>query len=100
MPTSTTQPRTLGELRASGYRSKSVRAEILDNLQRRLRGGEGLFEGILGYDDSVVPAVENALLIFLYQIMHKCYHYFLPILYPLSRLLNADELLLYHSSLV
>lgn len=62
MPTSPPAPRTLGELRASGYRSRSVRAEILSNLETRMRGGVPLFDGIRGYDDSVVPAVENALL--------------------------------------
>ena len=54
--------RTLGELRASGYRPRSVREELRGNLLRRLRAGEPLFTGIVGYEDSVVPAVENALL--------------------------------------
>ena len=54
--------RTLGELRASGYRPRSVREELRGNLLRRLRAGEPLFTGILGYEDSVIPAVENALL--------------------------------------
>jgi magnesium chelatase subunit I len=54
--------RTLGELRESGHRPRSVREELRVNLLRRLRGGEPLFEGILGYEDSVIPAVENALL--------------------------------------
>src|SRR5262249_47179397 len=59
-----TQPnqRTLGELRASVVRPRSLRAEIRANLLERLRKGEPLFPGIHGYDDSVVPAVENALL--------------------------------------
>ena len=39
-----------------------MRQEILANLQRKLRAREVLFPGILGYDDSVIPAVENALL--------------------------------------
>jgi len=55
-------PRTLGELRESGYRLRTLREEILENLQRHLRQRAPLFPGILGYDDSVVPAVENALL--------------------------------------
>ncbi len=54
--------RTLGELRASGWHSRPVREELRANLLERLRRGEALFPGILGYDDSVVPAVENALL--------------------------------------
>jgi magnesium chelatase subunit I len=55
-------PRTLGELRASGWRSRSLRDELRTNLLARIRAGRPLFEGILGYDDTVVPAVENALL--------------------------------------
>jgi len=54
--------RTLGELRASGYRPRTLREEIRANLLARLCRGEPLFPGIHGYDDSVVPAVENALL--------------------------------------
>jgi magnesium chelatase subunit I len=62
MHNSPPSPRTLGELRANGYRQRSLRAELLENVQRRLREGSPLFEGILGYDETVVPAVENALL--------------------------------------
>ncbi len=62
MPTAPPAIRTLGELRASGYRSRSVREELRDNLLVRLRRGDPLFTGILGYEDSVIPAVENALL--------------------------------------
>ncbi len=54
--------RTLGELRSSGYRPRSLRAELLGNLMTHLRSGRPLFPGILGYEDTVVPAVENALL--------------------------------------
>jgi magnesium chelatase subunit I len=54
--------RTLGELRAAGYRPRTLREEIRANLLGRLRKGEPLFPGIHGYDDSVIPAVENALL--------------------------------------
>ncbi len=62
MPTAPPTPRTLGELRESGYRLKSLRDEIQANVQRRLRESVPLFPGIRGYDDTVVPAVENALL--------------------------------------
>jgi magnesium chelatase subunit I len=55
-------PRTLGELRAAGFRPRSLREELRANLLERLRAGTPLFPGVLGYDDSVVPAVENALL--------------------------------------
>jgi len=54
--------RTLGELRAAGHRPRSLREELRDNLLARLRRGEPLFRGILGYDDTVLPAVENAIL--------------------------------------
>jgi len=62
MPETPPAIRTLGELRASGWRPRGVREELRANLLRRLRAGEALFPGILGYDDSVLPAVENALL--------------------------------------
>jgi magnesium chelatase subunit I len=55
-------PRTLGELRRSGYVHRSLREEILANLLAHLRDGRELFPGIHGYDETVVPAVENALL--------------------------------------
>jgi magnesium chelatase subunit I len=54
--------RTVGELRASGYRPKSVKQELRDNLIARLQRGEPLFSGIVGYEGSVVPQIENAIL--------------------------------------
>lgn len=54
--------RTRGELRAAGYAPRTLREEIRANLLRRLAAGESLFPGIVGYDDTVIPAVENALL--------------------------------------
>jgi magnesium chelatase subunit I len=56
------RPRTVGELRTSGYRPRSVKTELRENLQARLRGGERLFPGIVGYEDTVVPALVNAVL--------------------------------------
>src|SRR5215207_6967750 len=53
---------TLGELRASGYASRSVKDEMRANLIAKLRTGERLFPGILGYDESVVPQIVNAVL--------------------------------------
>lgn len=53
---------TLGELRASGYASRSVKDEMRANLIKKLRGGEKLFRGIVGYDESVVPQIVNAVL--------------------------------------
>ncbi len=55
-------PRTLAELRESGWRPRSVREELRENLLARLRSGEELFPGVLGYGDTVIPAVENAVL--------------------------------------
>src|SRR5213082_238112 len=54
--------RTLGELKASGYRSRSVKEELRHNLIRKLENSEPKFEGIVGFDETVVPQVENAIL--------------------------------------
>jgi magnesium chelatase subunit I len=54
--------RTVGELRSSGYQPKSVKQELRDNLIARLRTGEALFPGIVGYEESVQPQIENAIL--------------------------------------
>jgi magnesium chelatase subunit I len=58
----TNRATTLGELKASGYRSRSVKEELRHNLIRRLETDEPKFEGIVGFEDTVVPQVENALL--------------------------------------
>ena len=55
-------PRTLGELRASGYQSRSVKDEMRANLLKRLVAGSPLFPGILGFDETVIPQVQNAVL--------------------------------------
>ncbi len=55
-------PKTVGELRASGYRVLPVKAEMRRNLIRMLRRAEPLFPGILGYDETVIPQVQNAIL--------------------------------------
>ena len=56
------RPRTVGELKASGYVPRSVKDEMRSNLVRKLRDGEKLFQGIQGYDDTVVPQIVNAVL--------------------------------------
>jgi magnesium chelatase subunit I len=56
------RPTTLGELRASGWESRSVKAEIRANAIERIRAGESLFEGVVGYEQTVMPQLENALL--------------------------------------
>ncbi len=54
--------RTLGELRAAGYRVLPVREEMRKNMLARLGGAERILPGIIGYDDSVIPEIENAIL--------------------------------------
>ena len=53
---------TLGELRASGYQPKSVKDEVRQNLITAIRNKTNPFQGIIGYEDSVIPDVERALL--------------------------------------
>ena len=55
-------PKNLGELKNSNYRISSVKDEMRANLVRKLRAGEKLFPGIVGYDESVVPQITNAIL--------------------------------------
>jgi magnesium chelatase subunit I len=55
-------PTSLGELRRSGYRSRPVKQEMRENLIARLRRGEAVLPGIVGYDETVVPALVNAVL--------------------------------------
>lgn len=54
--------KTLGELRTSGYKSKSIKQELRDNLIEKLRKKQNVFEGIWGYEDTVLPDVERAIL--------------------------------------
>lgn len=54
--------KTLGDLRNYGYTSKSIKQEIRDNLIKKIQKKEETFPGILGYEDSVIPDVERALL--------------------------------------
>jgi magnesium chelatase subunit I len=56
------RPSTLGELQASGYTTRSVREEMRRNVLGHIAGDEPLLPGIIGYDETVVPEVENALL--------------------------------------
>lgn len=54
--------RTLGELKKSGYKPKSIRQEMRENLIAKLKNKEKIFEGILGFDDTVLPDMERAVL--------------------------------------
>ena len=53
---------TLGELRASGHEYETVKEELRRNLLTRMRAGENRFPGIVGFDTTVLPHVERALL--------------------------------------
>ncbi|MEK7806770.1 MAG: magnesium chelatase, partial [Chloroflexota bacterium] len=59
---SATRPRTIGELRDSGYRVVPVREEMRQNLIRKIRAEEIVFPGIIGFDETVIPQLENAIL--------------------------------------
>ena len=54
--------KTLGELKASGYKPKSIKDEIRDNLKKKISAGKTSYEGVLGFDDTVIPDLERALL--------------------------------------
>ncbi|MEO7118295.1 MAG: sigma 54-interacting transcriptional regulator [Candidatus Limnocylindrales bacterium] len=53
---------TLGELRAAGYQPRTVKEELRSNLMARLADESPIFPGIIGFDDTVIPAIENAIL--------------------------------------
>ena len=55
-------PETLGELIKSGYKSRTVKEEIRSNLVQRISDGSEVFPGIVGFDDSVIPQIQNAIL--------------------------------------
>ncbi len=57
-----TKPQTVGELRESGYQVVPIKEEMRANLVKRLRDNEPLFPGIIGYENSVIPQIENAIL--------------------------------------
>ena len=54
--------RTLGQLRRSDYKSKSIKEELRENLIKRLRSKETVFAGIWGYEETVIPDLERAIL--------------------------------------
>lgn len=57
-----TQIKTLGQLKASGYQPKSIKEELRDNLILKIKRKENVFEGIWGYEDTVIPDIERAIL--------------------------------------
>jgi magnesium chelatase subunit I len=56
------RPRTVGELRAAGYKVLPVREEMRKNLIAKIRAGEDIFPGIFGYEETVIPHIVNAIL--------------------------------------
>ena len=56
------RPTTVGALKASGFEPVSVREELRRNLIAKLRSGEVIFPGIVGYEETVVPQLQNAIL--------------------------------------
>ncbi|MEM7102697.1 MAG: magnesium chelatase [Bacteroidota bacterium] len=56
------KPTTLGALKASGYTPRSVKEELRENLIKKLTDKEVIFDGILGFDDTVIPDLERAIL--------------------------------------
>ncbi len=60
--TTKAKPRTIGQLRRSRYKVQSVREEMRKNLMEKIKEGGALFPGIVGFDDTVIPQLENAIL--------------------------------------
>src|SRR3954469_6045479 len=56
------RPATVGQLKETGYRPSSVKDELRRNVIRKLRSGEELFPGIVGYRDSFIPQIVNGIL--------------------------------------
>ena len=52
----------LGELKASGYQSKSIKEELRDSLIKHMEAGTTVFEGVHGFENSVIPELERAIL--------------------------------------
>ena len=57
-----TRPLTLGELRKSGWESRPVKEEMRQNAVTKISAGDPLFDGVLGYENTVLPQLENAVL--------------------------------------
>ena len=56
------RPQTIAELRAAGYKRETVKQEMRRNLLMRLKSGEPLLAGIVGYDETVLPQLANAVI--------------------------------------
>ena len=53
---------TLGALTASGYKSRSIKDELRENLREKIKRGENVFEGVWGFENTVIPELERAIL--------------------------------------
>ena len=53
---------TLGELKATGYQSKSIKDELRNNLREKIKSGKPVFEGVHGFENTVIPELERAIL--------------------------------------
>ncbi|HEY33001.1 MAG TPA: magnesium chelatase [Dehalococcoidia bacterium] len=58
----TTNVKTIGKLKAAGYKPVSIKEELRHNLLEALRKKKNIFPGIIGYDDTVIPQIENAII--------------------------------------
>ena len=54
--------KTLGELKAAGYQSKSIKDELRNNLREKIKSGKPVFEGVHGFENTVIPELERAIL--------------------------------------
>lgn len=57
-----TKIKTLGELKNSGYKSRTIKDELRDNLRSKIAKGENVFEGVWGFENTVIPELERAIL--------------------------------------
>jgi magnesium chelatase subunit I len=57
-----TEIKTLGELKNSGYKSRTIKDELRDNLRSKIAKGENVFEGVWGFENTVIPELERAIL--------------------------------------
>ena len=62
VPSPSKRPITLGELKQAGYQSKSIKDELRDNLINKIKNKETTFEGVHGYENTVIPELERAIL--------------------------------------
>ena len=62
MSTSKNRPDTLGALKAAGYTYRTIKDELRDNLVAKIKADQPVFEGIIGYEHTVIPQLKKAIL--------------------------------------